>query len=608
MITRFIICVGEGADSALRESRATSASNLQMERISSHCSIAFDSATKVYLLPNKKGAVVGTLFHRHGNGEPITKIGAGDAAAICNSGFGFLLDRFWGGYIAIRETANGTNILRDPSGMVPCCYIKIGNAFVFASRPDLLVDAGFLDPTVAWDALEWILVFQGLPSEETAIVGVKDLLPGAGIEIVGSQAQIRHFWNPWDFVRPCTRHSALENAEQLRRAGRSCISAWSRRYGRGLVGLSGGLDSSIVTVGLKAAGNELSCLTLVTDDPIGDERPYCRAVAQACGIPLVEEAYSLDDVDLGQSSVSHRPRPLGRADALAYDAAIIRAVHAAKANAFFTGNGGDNVFYMSRSARAVADCLIETGLSAALWRTIRNISVLTGASIFQVIAQGLRARRRARDRYRWQPDVSFLSRELVERHAHSIGQHPWLQSERDHDLPGKAAHIAMLLRIQHSIEVYDHRGGIPFVHPLVSQPIMELCLAIPTWQQSEGGRDRAVARLAFEGDLPRDVANRGLKGSPQGFTYDIFRTFQGTIRERLLDGALSRFGIVDRAQIEKALQSDAQNSPIKILRLLLLTDTEAWIAYWQSRQGGSGASRASEVCARDLNNQSLSIL
>jgi len=50
------------------------------------------------------------------------------------------------------------------------------------------------------------------------------------------------------------------------------------------------------------------------------------------------------------------------------------------------------------------------------------------------------------------------------------------------------------------------------VAPLYSQPVIELCLRIPTYVLTAGGWDRAIARAAFCKDLPRGILNRSLRG------------------------------------------------------------------------------------------------
>ena len=584
MTASYFIGLGTRAQLKRLEARIQPRSSFRLLNVSERCIVVTDAGESPHFLPDGKGVIIGTVFHRHGGTSPIEKLEPAVGEAICRSRGEVLTHRFWGSYIAVIEASEGSILLRDPSGMTPCCYLEIDGISVFASTPKSLVDVGLLDPHIDWFGVARSLFLPGLPSERTAIADLKDLLPGTAIEISNGQKIVRPYWNPWDFVSDGMERPAEENVDRLRRVVESCIGAWGHTYEHGLVGISGGLDSSIVAATLRRIENQLSCLTLVTEDPIGDERPYCRALTEHLDVPLVEEFYSLEDINLDQSSVNHRPRPLGRVDALAYDAALIRTAASSKSNGIFTGNGGDNVFYMSRSSRALADRYRTVGLSAGLWRTVEDISKLTGATVIQVISGGIRACRRSHEGYVWRSDPSFLSRDAIDEHVRAPTQHPWLAQPRGKVLPGKAAHIAMLMRIQHSVEAYDQRGGVPVIHPLVSQPIVELCLGIPTWQQCEGGRDRSVARRAFERHLPSAVVKRRVKGSPQGFAFDIFRTFHQSIRERLLDGHLIRAGIIDHHQVDRALRPDAEISNSEVLRLLLLVDTEAWISHWRSKQ------------------------
>ena len=318
-------------------------------------------------------------------------------------------------------------------------------------------------------------------------------------------------------------------------------------------------------------------MTISTADPLGDERKYCRSLTEFLDVPLYEGWYELSDVNLDRSVVAHRPRPYGRLDALAFDAAARRTAASAGSGAIFSGNGGDSVFFLSHSARSVVDRYLAQGLTTGVLRTARDIAELTGASLGQVAKQAIRLKRNATNAYTWRANPTLLSSDAIRDQASEPIHHSWLDLPSRRAGPGKAAHIAMLMRIQHSIEGYDQIDGMPVVHPLISQPIVECCLSIPTWRQCEGGRDRAVARKAFANLLPVEIAHRRGKGSPQGFTYQIFDHFREEIRQRLLDGQLAASGVLDRRALERALRHDTAADGAQILRLMLLVDTEAWV-------------------------------
>lgn len=561
-----------------------SMTGLSRFEISPGVAIWINEPTRAYRIGGGRGVVMGTLFHRYGSPQPIHALEDADGGAVLATLGRHLLDRFWGSYVAVLPLADGYRVLRDPSGTLPCHYAARGKLHVFGSDPDILVDSGFAEADIDWQGVARSLFLPGLPSERSALDAIHDVLPGMSLDVQSRTVTTQVSWNPWSHAIVDRHTDADANSTDLRRAVQNSISSWAHASGSGIAGVSGGLDSSIVAVCLGGAAKLESCLTLVTADPLGDERHYCRTLTDHLGVPLREAYYSLDDVCLDRSSVSHRSRPFGRLDALAYDAAALRATQESGVRTFYTGNGGDNVFFLSHSARGAVDRYLVEGISFDLLKTAREICELTGASFLQLVKQGIRTLRLANRNYVWRAESSFLSAGVVRDQLDIPVEHPWLTLPAENGLPGKAAHIAMLMRMQHSIEGYVERNGMAVIHPLVSQPIVELCLAIPTWQQCMSGVDRAVARRAFGPALPREIIGRRDKGSPQGFAFEIFRHFRSEIRERLLDGSLVQHNILDRPTLEKVLAPAVQHDSSAMLRLSLLVDTEAWISRWREKR------------------------
>lgn len=533
--------------------------------------------------PAGKGFIIGTLFHRYGPPERVEQLEPAEIEAIGRSRGEHLLRRYWGRYVAVIRSENALSVIRDPSGAMPCYHTSHGREHVLASAPSLFSAAGLPSLSIDTAGVARALLIAGMPETTTALIGVGQLLPGTSLNIEGSHTTTVVRWDPWEFASSLNDQSPEELAADLRRTVQSCVSGWGRLYNKGLLAVSGGLDSSIVAACLRNAENDLSLLTLTTDDPLGDERAFARTMASYLGKPVFEERYSLTHIDLNKSSVSHLPTPGGRVDALSFDATAVKVATDVGANAIFTGNGGDNVFYMSRSARSLADRYSVNGLSTGLLRTLRDICSLTGATATKAISQGVAAWRNAANGYIWREEASFIARDALETLSKTPIDHPWLAIPQGTRLPGKAAHIAMILRMHFSLDAYGEREGVPVLHPLASQPILELCLRIPTWYQCEGGYDRAVARKAFQQSLPASVLERKGKGSPQGFMFEIFEQRRDEIRERLLEGFLATNGIIERASIEEALRPNHQTTGTEIMRLLMFVDTEAWVDHWRSR-------------------------
>ena len=78
--------------------------------------------------------------------------------------------------------------------------------------------------------------------------------------------------------------------------------------------------------------------------------------------------------------------------------------------------------------------------------------------------------------------------------------HPWLQDVTDLP-PGKLWHILLLSASADFRRPVAQDDDPEPVEPLRSQPLMELCLGIPTYVMARSAGDRILVRAAFESDL-----------------------------------------------------------------------------------------------------------
>ncbi|WBQ17673.1 asparagine synthase family protein [Sphingobium yanoikuyae] len=570
-----------GSVIGLQDHRAAAPEYL-WEQIGTNISVGTDSPGKLTLFPGDRGFLIGSLYHRHGPAEPVSTFPTDEMDKIWATRGQHLVESYWGCYVAVIIVGSSVFVLRDPSGALPCYFSASAGIATLASEPRNLAKVGLLTSGIDCVRLGRALLLGGLPEQRTALSDVQELLPGMCLTIEGALLSTSSRWDPWHFAANDAGRSFDEHAERLRRAIEACVGGWSKQFDKPLLSISGGLDSSIVGACMKKFRREFACITMTTDDPMGDESTYSRQLSEHIGKNLFDERFLLDDVSLDRSSVSHMPKPFGRLDANAFDAAVARIAKQEGADAIFTGNGGDNVFFMSRSARPLADRYLKEGVSPGIFATARDIHRLTGAGIFHVFAQGFRAWRNSTRSYEWRTEATLLSRDIIAAAKEGGVHHPWLCPSDKGGLPGKAAHIAMLVRMHYSLSAYSKRDGIPVIHPLASQPILECCLQIPTWQQCNGGIDRSVARNAFSAMLPPTLIARRVKGSPHGFSFQIFARYREEIRERLLDGYLANNGILERRDVERMFLPNRKINVGEITRLLMLVDAEAWTRHWQS--------------------------
>jgi asparagine synthase (glutamine-hydrolysing) len=525
------------------------------------------------------GCILGTLFERCGPPRQVHGLGAGEAARIAASGGGTLLGRFWGGYVAALCGPESARILRDPSGGLPCYRCRLSDLTLFASDAELLAASGAALGGVDPEEVGRQLYRAFVPVPATALRGVKELLAGFACTVPGEIEDAEPCWSPWDHVAARDEPPA-DSAGRLARIVRHSVAAWASTAHPVLLSISGGLDSSIVAACLARAGSDTVCLTMFTDDPAGDERAFARALCGHLGLPLIERPYRLEDIDITEPLAANLPRPRDRTQANAYERVHRAVASDIGAGAFMTGNGGDHVFGFSQSAAPIADRYLSEGLGQGMATALLDVCRQTGCSLADAFRQAW-ALVHAPPGYRVRPNPLFLERGFFAGLAASDLHHPWLDAPSG-ALPGKAAHIATILRVQPNLEP---SGGpqFPVLNPLVSQPVIEACLSVPTWEWRRGGRDRSLARRAFAADLPPLILERRVKGTPGRFAARLLDRFRGPIRDRLLGGRLAAHGIVDVRTLEVVLAGDRPVGDLQRVRILELVNAEAWLDHWASR-------------------------
>ncbi|MFN3457732.1 MAG: asparagine synthase-related protein [Novosphingobium sp.] len=342
-----------------------------------------------------------------------------------------------------------------------------------------------------------------------------------------------------------------------------------------LLELSGGVDSSILAAALAAHGADARAVTLVTDEREGDERVYARAATTATGLPLDELAVT-GAVDLAMPAAVRSARPglpmtLSLADELLAQKARTEII-----GAFVSGAGGDCVFCSPGSAAPAADVLRRFGIGKAAWTAIDALARIHHASTWEVAKMAWRQARNRMPPPAWPRTSGFLVKDAL---PGTPPDHPWLEEPAD-VLPGKRSHVRAILAALAHVEGYGRQEVAPSRFPLLSQPVVETALRIPTWLWIENGRDRAVARMAWSGFLPASVLDRRTKGGLDSYAIAMLTRNRNALRPFLLEGHIARSGLLDRSRLEAALARTARRGDAETYLLFPLIDTEAWARAW----------------------------
>ncbi|OYW82871.1 MAG: hypothetical protein B7Z26_02120, partial [Asticcacaulis sp. 32-58-5] len=374
-------------------------------------------------------------------------------------------------------------------------------------------------------------------------------------------------------------------AAEIRETVSGCVGAWGRTFKAPLLGVSGGLDSSIVAASLVRAGVQPVCFTMATTEQSGDERSFARILCAHLKLDLVERTYDLQDIDISDSTGLHLPRPGTPTFGQSNRKVRAELQQARRIDGFFSGIGGDNVFCLTMSATPVVDCYRTYGLSTATWSALKDICRLTRCSVWDALAAAIDRGRRPNPAYEWCLESRFLNRDRFGAATPPLTSGTWLETPSS-ALPGKAVHVARIMGLQFPSDIFSRSVSGPHILPLFSQPIVELCLAIQTWQWCSGGQNRALARKAFAGLLPSAITERKSKGGPDSFAYDVATHNREAIRDRLIGGILADHRVLDRNELDQALRRTSKMAQGDHLRILAIVEAENWARHWHSSGTG----------------------
>jgi asparagine synthase (glutamine-hydrolysing) len=526
------------------------------------------------------GVVVGTVFDRaatsagamaSANLNGLAQLEPLDASRV-------LIDGAWGGYVAVWIGApkDGPVLLRDPSGPLEALAWQRDEVTIISSRP-VTGRAGPVGLAIDWRGVARIIadpISAGLGAPP--LVGLSPLDPGSarhGLKIDKTTV----LWSPARIVR-ASRGQPTPSRATLRQTVDACVAALGSGPDRVVCEISGGLDSAIVATSLAASGlGPHAAVNFYRDQAEADERPYAQAVADKIGAPLrtVHRApFTLSEALLEASARAARPN----FNALDpdYDTGLIEALDAADAKVLLTGHGGDTVFYQVAASALAADLLRGAPCEGSRIARLEEVARRTRRSIWSLGLEALTGKP-----WRQSLEGQLLRREAEQKRR--LGpSHPWL-ADLSGVSPAKRQQIGALASNLNAHGATRRAERARVAHPLLAQPVVELCLAIPAPVLSAGERERSFARETFADRLPELITERRSKGDISVFLNRSLAASREFLRAYLLEGRLAARGLIDVVDLHAALEPEALVWKDASREILTAAALEAWVRHWERR-------------------------
>jgi asparagine synthase (glutamine-hydrolysing) len=522
------------------------------------------------------------------------------------------LDRFRGmfAFALLDERTGRLALARDQLGIKPLYYLHRDGALAFAS--ELKAVARVLGSELRIDAAAVVasILYYWVPDQRCAIAGVQKLPPGSWAEIRpdGSLAVHRY----WDIAEVAAA-AAEDPPPDLRHVVEDSVSAHLVSDAPVSAFLSGGLDSSIVTVLAKRHDPSIDAYTIrfrredQLFEAMPDDARYARRVAGQFGIALHEIEIAPDVADLLPRMVDVLDEPTG--DPAAINTLLIcESARAAGVKVLLSGMGADELFggYRKHAACVMASRyqrvprLVRRGVVEP---AVDRLPVTVGSHGVRPVRWAKRfltfaelpeeaAFRRSYTLYGTDEALDVISPDLKECLADVVHEHREVYADTallDHVnrmcladarlfLPGLNLAYTDRASMAASTEV-----RVPFV----DVDVVRAAFGVRGSAKVRGRHGKLALKAAAEEWLPREIVYRPKASFGAPIRAWVRRDLRALVDDVLLDGELVRTGVLQHAGVARLVADDRLGRQDRAKQIWQLLSLELWYQHMTGLGVGS---------------------
>jgi asparagine synthase (glutamine-hydrolysing) len=474
--------------------------------------------------------------------------------------------------------------MRDPLGSWPLYWAVCGNNVAMSTDLRALSDKGDslpLDLDYVAEYFATPFLDAEVPSTRTALAGIQRVLPGTIVELAADGQSRRHTYWDWPSRIEAIRANRLSDVagrfrELLDRAVRQRL-----RLGRTVTHLSGGMDSSAVTVLAQRALAETSARSsLVTISlthqaaELAPERGHMDLILQQGG--RFEPHFLPGDKAVGFDwfgpALPQHEEPYAGLWSLAANRQLADAAERCRAACVLTGVGGDEILCYRplhiadllrrgrllrgyREARAWAE-----GQGQGVWSVLHKCGLeplwpaLSRALCWPLRVCGCAARLRSG---RWSIPAWIRPEFARQHHLEDQCSQHLLRLFASH---AESAETLMRLAMSSGDwarwHLYAPRG-INISHPFLDPRVACFTLGIPRTVRAIPGDPKPLLRAATEGILPDAIRNRREKTGFDGPRARGMAMNLGHLEELVCSSPLRDLRLFDSGKLLRAMHQVA---------------------------------------------------
>jgi asparagine synthase (glutamine-hydrolysing) len=485
-------------------------------------------------------------------------------------------------------------LARDRVGIKPLYYTVVDGQLLFASEIKALLKHPQVHRRVNLPALDSFLMHNYGPGEDTALIGIRRLLPGHHLVVKDAQVAINQYWD-LSFPSQPMRGSEEEIAHALVDLLKDSVREHMIADVPVGVLLSGGVDSTaMLSFAVEQTKQAVKTFTVGFSEPgITDERPYARIASKRYGSEHHEMTVSAQDfLAFLPRYVWHMEEPVCEPPAVAlYYVTELARQHV---KVLLSGEGGDEGFAGYPNYRNT------------VW--LERLKGL-GRIPAEAAAAGFKLLSRTSGHPRWQRFAHEMRHDLADYYwSRTAGPmstfaqaRPTLYSQAFQAEVGQGQSDDFLRRL------FDHVGGESVLNqmlyvdtktwlpddllikadkmtmansvelrvPLLDHRVLEFAAALPPEMKLKGLRTKHILKRALSDRVPKEILERRKTGFPVPFQKWFSGELKEFVHDLLTDSRTRHRGYFDNRAMA-ALLAQSQSGTDLSAEIFSLVTLELW--------------------------------
>jgi asparagine synthase (glutamine-hydrolysing) len=494
-------------------------------------------------------------------------------------------------------------LARDHFGIKPLFYTFLGDRLAFASELKALVRIPGFNRTINRTALVGAMTYLWVPGNETMFEGCFKLPPAhfmqLDISVPALRPRMREYWRPETRVTHTDETATIE-------ALTACMEASIRRHMIADVPvssfLSGGLDSSLISVMAARTGVDLSTYTIGTSEEDkkiekmpADER-YARQLADQFHFDHHEIVVKANIIEDLPNMVYTLDEPIGDPAAL-NTYLICKAARNNGVKVLLSGMGADELFFGYRRQRATLLADRYQRVPAFLRKPMEAVAGRLPVKVFGKGVRVVRWLQRFLSFADLSPEEAYMrsysyydGKELNELFLTDVSpyygklreQHKHFYNDNGYDEPrNKMCYTDMHLFMNGLNLTYTDRASmaasVEVRVPFIDREVVQLALGIAGSLKYKKKQQKYILKKVAERYLPESIIYRPKASFGAPIRSWISNDLRGLIDELLSEQQVKARALFNYAYVKRLIDEDRKGTADHAYRLYQLITLELWM-------------------------------